>query len=144
MFSKSCEYGIKAVIYIATQSLDGKRVKINAIAENSDSPIAFTAKIVGLLKRNKIVTSLTGPFGGFEIDINSMKRLKLSDVIYAIDGNDIFKKCTLGLHKCDGENPCPIHHKIIGAREKIKLSIEKTSLYELAAELKSGKTVLKR
>ena len=35
MFSKGCEYGIKAIIYIATQSLEGKRVKIGDVVENS-------------------------------------------------------------------------------------------------------------
>ena len=35
MFSKACEHGIKAIIYIATQSMDGKRVKIGDVVENS-------------------------------------------------------------------------------------------------------------
>src|SRR5690554_4496736 len=78
MFSKSCEYGIKAILYIATQSIEGYRVKIGDIAENSGSPEAFTAKIMGTLARHNIVNSLKGPYGGFEIDIHRMKQIKLN------------------------------------------------------------------
>ena len=49
MFSKTCEYGIKAVLYIASQSLENKRVKIGDIVQNIDSPEAFTSKILGVL-----------------------------------------------------------------------------------------------
>ena len=54
MFSKSCEYGIKAIIYIATQSLEDVRVKIGDVAENTGTPEAFTAKILGSLTKHNI------------------------------------------------------------------------------------------
>ena len=69
MFSKACEHGIKAIIYIATQSMDGKRVKIGDVVENSGSPEAFTAKVLGSLTKYHIVNSYTGPNGGFFIDV---------------------------------------------------------------------------
>ena len=68
MFSKSCEYGIKAVIYITTQSLEGRRIKVGEIAENSDLPLAFTAKLLGILTKVNIVRSQTGTNGGFYIE----------------------------------------------------------------------------
>src|SRR5690554_1292547 len=97
MFSKSCEYGIKAILYIATESIEGYRVKIGDIAENSDSPEAFTAKIMGTLARHNIVNSLKGPYGGFEIDIHRMKQIKISEIVYAIDGDSVYNGCALGL-----------------------------------------------
>ena len=57
MFSKACEHGIKAIIYIATQSIEGRRVKIGDVAEHSGSPEAFTAKVLGALTKHKIVNS---------------------------------------------------------------------------------------
>ena len=44
MFSKACEYGIKASIFIAINSRDGRRVSPKEIAKEIDSPQAFTAK----------------------------------------------------------------------------------------------------
>ena len=61
MYSKTCEYGIKAVLYIASQSLKSKRVKIGDIVQNIDSPEAFTGKILGVLSKNDIVSSHSGP-----------------------------------------------------------------------------------
>ena len=89
MFSKACEYGIKAIIYIATQSLKGERVKTGDIVENVGSPVAFTAKILGALTKHNIVDSYTGPYGGFEIHTARMKTIKLSEIVFAIDGDII-------------------------------------------------------
>ncbi|MEB2785350.1 Rrf2 family transcriptional regulator [Algoriphagus persicinus] len=55
MFSKACEYGIKAMIYVATKSLQGVRVKMNDIVEKVGSPEAFTAKILGDLAKNGLI-----------------------------------------------------------------------------------------
>ena len=55
MFSKACEYGIKASTYIALQSLQDKRVSLKEIAEEINSPVAFTAKILHQLAKNNIL-----------------------------------------------------------------------------------------
>src|SRR5690606_8898081 len=81
MFSKACEYGIKAMIYIATQSLNGQRVKIGEIAEHIDSPEAFTAKVLGALVKNNLLVSVTGPYGGFYIDESTMKKISLAAIV---------------------------------------------------------------
>ena len=58
MFSKACEYGIKAAIFIAINSYEGRRVSPKEIAEEINSPQAFTAKILQDLVRNNIVFSI--------------------------------------------------------------------------------------
>ena len=144
MFSKACEYGIKAIIYIATQSLSGTRVKIGDVANNSGSPEAFTAKILGTLTKHNIVNSHTGPYGGFEISSKQMKQVKMRDIVEAIDGDTIFNGCGLGLNECNHEQPCPMHHKFVKVREEIKTMLTTTTIYDLATEYKSDKTVLMR
>lgn len=144
MFSKACEHGIKALIYIATQSLEGKRVKIGDVAENSGSPEAFTAKILGTLNRHNLVNSLKGPYGGFEININRMKEVKVSDIVYAIDGDSIYNGCALGLSECDDNRPCPMHGKFMKVRTELKSMLDNTSVYDLASKLSSGKATLIR
>ena len=57
MFSKSCEYALRAIIYITQQSEMGKMVNLTMISEEIDSPVAFTAKILQQLTKNKIVKS---------------------------------------------------------------------------------------
>jgi Rrf2 family protein len=110
MFSKSCEYGIKAVLYIAFMSQKGERVRLKQIAREIDSPEAFTAKIMQNLSRSEIVKSIKGPTGGFEIDEEKRKNFNLKDIVEVIDGNSLYVKCGLGLSECNDEQPCPIHN----------------------------------
>jgi len=144
MFSKACEHGIKAMIYIATQSLEGRRVKITDVAENSGCPEAFTAKVLGSLTKFNIVNSHTGPYGGFDIGLKQMKEIKMSDIVQAIDGDSLFNGCGLGLSECSNIQPCPMHRKFVKVRAEIKTMLTTTTIYELALGLKSGKTVLTR
>ncbi len=144
MFSKACEYGIKAILYIATQSIDGKRVKISDVANNSGCPEAFTAKILGKLTKSSIVNSYKGPYGGFEIEMRKMKTTKISEIVYAIDGDSLYNGCALGLNECDANDPCPMHEKFYGIRKELKTMLDTTTIYELATKLKSGKSTLIR
>jgi Rrf2 family protein len=144
MFSKACEYGIKAIVYIATQSLEGKRVKIDDVVENSGSPTAFTGKILGTLTKHNIVNSLTGPHGGFYIEPGRMKKIRTSDIVFAIDGDTVYNGCALGLTECSNAEPCPMHDKFVKVRNELKRMLETTTVYDLAIGLKSGKTILVR
>lgn len=144
MFSKSCEYGIRAVIYIATQSKKTDRVKIGDIAEKINSPVAFTAKILGLLVKNKIVSSITGPKGGFYIEQNRLDKIFLKDIVEVIDGNKIYKGCGLGLNECSASQPCPVHHKFAKVRAEIDNMLSTTTLKELTEGLDQKLTFLMR
>ncbi|WP_341216536.1 Rrf2 family transcriptional regulator [uncultured Wocania sp.] len=143
MFSKACEYGIKAAIFIAIKSYEGKRVSPKEIALEINSPQAFTAKILQALVKHDIVCSIKGAHGGFEIDSSNISKIKLAQIVNAIDGDSIYKECGLGLHKCDEDHPCPVHDKFKAIREELKYMLENTSLEELALNIKSGAAFLK-
>lgn len=144
MFSKACEYGIKATIYIAMQSLQGRRVSLKEIAEKVDSPTAFTAKILHQLAKNDILESTKGPAGGFQIEKQRIDEIKLADIVFAIDGESIYEGCGMGLDRCNANKPCPVHDKFVVIRDELKQMLQNTSLYELATGLEVGLTYLKR
>lgn len=144
MFSKSCEYGIKAIIYVATKSLEGERVKIGEVSRGIKAPEAFTAKILTSLINKKILESKKGPYGGFIIDRNKISEIKVSEIVSAIDGDDIYTGCGLGLDECDSNQPCPMHDKFIKIRGDLREMLETTTIFDLASGLKSGKTLLIR
>ncbi|MFG6685026.1 RrF2 family transcriptional regulator [Mariniflexile sp. HNIBRBA6329] len=143
MFSKACEYGIKACIFIAINSYEGKRVSPKEIAEEINSPQAFTAKILQALVRHNVIESVKGAYGGFEVSKNEIKHIKLAQIVKAIDGDSIYNGCGLGLEKCDENHPCPVHDKFKGVRDELKYMLENTSLEELALNIKSGASFLK-
>ena len=141
LFSKACEYGIRASIYISMQSMQERRVNLQDISVAINSPPAFTAKILQILVKNKIVESLKGPRGGFGIDKKRISKVYLSRIVQAIDGDQIYKGCGLGLKDCSEKHPCPVHDKFKRIRSDLKCMLETTSLFELSTDLKNRKTV---
>jgi Rrf2 family iron-sulfur cluster assembly transcriptional regulator len=142
MFSKTCEYAIRASIFIASQSYQDKRVTVKDIAEKIDSPRSFTAKILQTLVKNNLVHSVQGIRGGFEIPKEVLNQIKLSQIVTAIDGDSIFTCCGLGLGKCSEIHHCSVHEKFKEIRSEIVIMLVETNLEELALGIKSGDSFL--
>jgi Rrf2 family protein len=143
MFSKSCEYGIRATIFIAGESSKGKKTGIKEIAHKIGSPEAFTAKILQTLVKRKILASHKGPSGGFYMPKESFSRIKLAEIVFAIDGEAIFKDCVLGLAECSAKSPCPVHHKYTHLRSELEEMLYATSIDDLISGVHSGLKILK-
>jgi len=143
MFSKACEYGIRATIYIMGQSVQNKRVGLKDIAKEIESPEAFTAKILQQLVKSKIIFSVKGPTGGFEIKKDKMEKINMLDMVLSIDGDSLLVGCGLGLKKCSESHPCPMHHKFKIIRDNLKEMLQSTTIFELSNNLSEGLTHLK-
>ncbi len=144
MFSKACEYGIRAAIYIAEQSQLDRKTGLIEVAEAIESPKAYTSKILQQLSRHSIIKSDKGPTGGFSINIYDLDKIKLSTIVHAIDGDSIYLGCGLGLSKCNEKKPCPMHNQFKVVRDELKKMLETTTLKTLADDFKNGLTFLKR
>ena len=144
MFSKACEYGIRASIFIAEQSLLDRKVSLKDIAKAIDSPEAYTSKILQQLSRNNVINSDKGPKGGFSMNNQELDKVRLSTVVTAIDGDTIYNGCGLGLKNCNEEMPCPAHNQFKIVREELKIMLESTLVKSLAIDFKDGLTFLKR
>ena len=144
MFSKACEYGIRASIYIAEQSLLDRKVSLIEVASAIESPTAYTSKILQLLSRNFIINSDKGPTGGFSISKEKLEEIKLSHIVFTIDGDLIYNGCGLGLKKCNEQMPCPVHNQFKIIRDDLKKMLETTTIKSLALDFEKGLTFLKR
>jgi Rrf2 family protein len=144
MFSKACEYGIRATLYIAQNSAANNRVSLKEISEKISSPEAFTAKILQQLARNGIIISYKGPNGGFQINEASLQNIYLNQIVDAIDGDAIYNGCGLGLKECNANEPCPLHDQFMTIRNNLKQMLESTSIGQLTEGLIEGITCLKR
>ena len=144
MFSKACEYAIRATVHIARQSLNGERASLADISSEIDSPMAFTAKILQRLAKAEIITSIRGKSGGFYISAGEMKQRMIAEIVEVIDGDAVYTECGLGLKSCSAARPCPAHERFVGIRSELKEVLETTSVYSMAVGLKEGLTFLKR
>lgn len=142
MFSKSCEYAIKAMIYVAQNTKDGSRIGVKEIAKNTDAPEHFVAKIMQDLSRKKIIHSVKGPNGGFYLTSNDLS-CTLAEIVKAIDGDKIFTNCVLGLKTCSEKNPCPVHFQYKEIKRNIMELVENNTISDFKERLDSGKYFLK-
>ena len=133
MLSKTCEYALRAMIYIARQSRDGSIVNIKEIALKINSPELFIAKILQSLSKQGFLDSAKGRYGGFYITDEESKN-SLADIITAIDGDKIFHGCGLGLAFCSETNPCPIHNSYKEARDQLYEIYSTTTLSQFRNE----------
>ncbi len=143
IFSKACEYGIRATIYVAAQSLEENRPNLKDISAEIESPEAFTAKVLQMLVKHNIINSIKGAMGGFEIDKKQLNKIRLEDIVIAIDGGFSDKICVLGLKTCSQKHPCPVHDKYKYIKSDLISMLQNTSLQEMTSGLKEGLTCLK-
>lgn len=143
MFSKTCEYAIRALIFIAQKSKDGSRVGIKDISAGIDSPEYFIAKILQDLSRKGFVQSAKGPNGGFYMDDANLEQ-SVADIVREIDGDKLFSGCGLGLKECSEDHPCPIHNDFKHIRQEIKDMLENSKIEMFVKNLDLKLTFLKK
>ncbi len=130
MFSKACEYGIRALTVIAEAGKEDKKIGIKDICKQANTPESFTAKILQNLVKREIISSQKGPSGGFYIS-KDLTKISLYDIVDAIDGKSIFGKCGLGLSACNAKKPCPLHHQFEVVRTELTSMCKDNSLQDL-------------
>lgn len=130
LLSKSCEYGLRATLYLASKE-GTEFTSIRQISDKLDISYHFLTKILQQLTAEGLLESFKGPNGGVRL-IKGGKEIRLLDIVKAIDGEELFTECVLGLPGCGMKKPCALHDKWANHREGIKKMMSSTSLNELA------------
>lgn len=144
MFSKACEYGIRAAMCIAACGRGGERLGLKEVAERTGSPEAFTAKVLRRLVEGGLIESQRGPNGGFLITPDQARKIRISRIVDLIDGDAVYKGCGLGLDACDARKPCPLHDQFAKVRADLRRLLEGTTLHDVVDGVPLGKIILKR
>ena len=125
IFSKSCEYALQAVLYLA-KNTQRNPIHLLEIASALQLPHHFLSKVLQTLSHHEIVESRKGQNGGFELG-RAASSIELNDIVKAIDGDAFLAHCVLGFPQCGDEKPCPAHSYWKEAKEIIlKMLHEKT------------------
>lgn len=141
MFSTSCHYALQAMIFIALHATENENVGLSRIAKEQDIPKHFLSKILQMLVKHKLLVSMKGPTGGFNLN-RPASEITLIEVIEAIDGLDVFNKCGIGFKQCSDEHPCPIHHDYKNVRNRVQKLFETKTLRELVEDVESGENII--
>lgn len=134
MLSNSCRYGIRAVIYLASQPTSNGKTGIKQISKALDLPQPFLAKILQQLAKQKILGSSKGPHGGFNL-LKDPRKITLLDIVNTIDGSDIFSNCIMHNGSCetvgDVKKTCPLHEDYEKTRKELIQLFKNKTIYEL-------------
>ncbi len=142
MFSKSTEYALRALIYLAQNSSEDHKIGIVELSVAIDSPKSFTAKILQKLTHgNKLISSVTGPSGGFYLT-DQAKKKSLLKVLTLLDTEHMISGCILGLSECSEINPCPMHADYAKIKVQLLGMLGQKSLEALAREMNDPKVVI--
>lgn len=143
MLSKSTEYAIRALVYVQLRNWEQKRPGVGEIAKEIEAPEAYTAKILQMLTKNKLMDSMKGRGGGFFFNDNK-SNLSLYEVVHVMEGDACFHKCGFGLKLCNNDNPCPLHEKYTVVRDGFYDIVKTETIHSLSEKIKQGEAVLNR
>lgn len=142
MFSKSTEYALRAILYLAQKSSVELKIGITELSAAIDSPKSFTAKILQkLTKDNLLISSVTGPSGGFYLT-DEAKKKSLLHVLTLLEDEGIITGCILGLKECSEINPCPMHSEYKKIKPQLLAMLDHKTIAELASEMRDPKVVI--
>lgn len=136
MFSSSCEYGLRATMYLAAMDNGEQFVSIGKISEELDISFHFLTKTFQKMTQAGLLESQRGPAGGVRL-AEEPEAITLKDIVYAIDGSGLFTECILGLPGCGDDKPCPLHNQWATRREHFVGMLEEATLDQLVHDIET-------
>jgi len=123
-FSTKAEYGLRAMANLASAFPGVKNMK--EISDEEGISLKYLEKLIGSLRRNKLVTSYKGKSGGYAL-IKNPKNIRVGDVIEILEGPVALVKCG----SCGIENKCSSSFVWIKVGKEIKKTLNGIKLSQL-------------
>jgi Rrf2 family protein len=130
ILSKATGYGIRALAYLARQAKP-KPCGLREIAEAEQIPPLYLGKVLGALRRHRLVHSTKGIYGGYVL-AKPPQAISLWEVYQALDTNPDLDECILGRGACHPEAACPLHEEWQEARKRFVSLLQSKTIAQLA------------
>jgi Rrf2 family protein len=105
------------------------------ICDDENIPPSFLGKVFLPLCRGRMVRSLRGTGGGYELAVPP-NEIRLLAIVEAIDGSQL-KECILEDHPCGNPRECLLHDAWTAVRERFLNYLECTTVADLVRIRKS-------
>lgn len=103
------------------------------LAAETGLALPTLTQLVSFLRLAGIVRQ-RGRGGGLALT-HPASEISLLDVIHAIDGHTLWRRCLLGLPECTDAAPCPVHPAWKAARAALEKHLEGQSVADLTRAL---------
>jgi len=132
IFSKTTSYGIRALAYIASQP--ERLCGLQEIAEHEHIPPAYLRKILGELRRHRLLRSVKGIHGGYELGC-APQAITLWQVFTLLEPDPYMDQCLLGVKACTPDSSCVFHDEWQKVREELVSLLETRTIFDAATEI---------
>lgn len=127
MIRQTAEYALRAVVYLAENP--GKCLPAQQIAQATQVPPGYLAKILQSLSRAKLVHAQRGLNGGYRL-LRPPADISLFEVVSTVSVFERIESCPLSLKSHEHEL-CALHRKLDDALALVEESFRSTSLQDL-------------
>jgi len=137
IFSKATGYGIRALAYLATHP-DSGLCGLQEIAQHEHIPPVYLRKVLGELRRHRLLRSVKGIHGGYEL-ARPAETITLWEVFRVLEPDPYLDACILGRGQCDPESSCALHEDWQKVRNGLVGLMETKTISEVAASVSTHK-----
>ena len=127
MFSKTAEYALRAVCFMARD--ESVTWKTEEISTATQIPSAYVRKILQSLHRSEIISLHRGGGGGVRL-ARPRSEIRVFDVVDGVDPLQRFHACPLGLVE-HGIELCPMHSVLDEALARLEEVMRETTIEDL-------------
>jgi Rrf2 family protein len=131
LFSKATGYGIRALAYLANQA-QGQPCGLREIAEAEQIPPLYLSKVLGELRRHRLLRSTKGVHGGYELAW-APEAITLWDVVQLLEPDPDLNMCILGRGLCRPEAACALHEDWQRVRHELVRLLQHRTIAQVAA-----------
>lgn len=138
--TKKIDYGLMAIAYIAWNN--GERVvNTKEIAEVYSIPVELLAKILQRMVKGGLITSLSGPKGGYSLSV-SPSDITVAQIIEVVEGNINLLNCSAEKEgRCYQFDKCSIRTPMQRLEHRIVDMLNTTTLEELIEQFELKEAV---
>lgn len=129
LYSKGCEYALRALMCVVPNE-EARRFQAADVCRQVEIPEPYTRKVFQALTKGGFLKAVRDPGGGYELT-RDPSGISILEVIRAVDGEETFDHCIMGLPECGSEAPCPLHEVWAAAKERLLGQLASRTLQDL-------------
>jgi Rrf2 family iron-sulfur cluster assembly transcriptional regulator len=126
-------FAVTAMIDLALHGDNGP-VTLAGISERQKISLSYLEQLFGKLRRNKLVSSVRGPGGGYRL-MRPMNQVSVADIILAVDEPIDATQCK-GKENCHNDQRCMTHDLWTSLNAKIRDYLTLVTLEQLVTSPK--------
>ncbi len=130
-------FAVTAMVDLALRQTRGP-VTLAAISERQHISLSYLEQLFGKLRRHKLVTSVRGPGGGYNL-ARQPQTITVAEIISAVDEPLDATQCG-GKENCHDDRRCMTHDLLATLNEKMQNYLSSVTLGDLVAH-QQGKPV---